>query len=83
MHIYTNEVTDWIIAADEADANAVLCEHYGYTQEQLEEEHIQITSQWPDDKTLTVRDDDGVRAKLLPAEWIAREGRGFLCSTEY
>lgn len=83
MHIYTNEVTDWIIAADEADANAVLREHYGYTQAQLEEEGAHVRKQWPDDKLLRVHDDDGVKRELLPAEWIAREGRGFLCSTEY
>lgn len=83
MHIYQNEVTDWVIAADEADANAVLREHYMYTQEELEEEQMQVTTMWPDDKPLRISDDDGTKTTLTPAEWIAREGRGFLCSTEY
>ena len=89
MHIYTNEVTDWVIAADRADADSVLCEHYAsardepLTRDQLVREGLEVTGDWPDDKPLTITDDDGTKTTLLPAEWIAREGRGFLCSTEF
>lgn len=85
MHIYTNEVVDWVIAESEDDANQVLCEQHGYTLEQLADEGMLITAQWPDDKPLTLTEEDAYPAKLtlLPAEWAAREGRCFLGSTQY
>lgn len=84
LHIYTNEVTDWIIAASEEDANAVLSEHYDLPLEGLREEGLEITAQWPDDKPLSIRDEHTDERKTqLPHEWASQEGRGLLCSNEY
>jgi hypothetical protein len=82
MHIYVNKVIDWVIAESVDDANAVLSEHYGYTLEQLIDDDTQITEQLPDDKPLTL-DEDGSKTTLTAAEWIAKEGRCLLGSTEY
>ncbi len=83
MKIYENMVTDWVIAESMDDANQVLCEHYQRTPEKLLEDELQVVGQRADDKPLTITDDDGTKTTLLPEEWVAREGRGFLCSTEF
>lgn len=72
----------WLIAESAEDARAVYCETTG---EKLDDYDPKDLEQWPDDKPITIFDSDtntGPKTTLLPAEWIARRGRGFLCTTE-
>lgn len=72
--------TDWVIAASAEDALAVWVEMCGERDEDLDP-----FERWPDDKPLTIvaGEDPDAKTTMLPREWIAQEGRGWLCSTEY
>lgn len=70
--------TDTVIAYDKLDVWRVLWAHTGsYVESDLD-----AFERLPDDceKTIT---DDGTRTTKTCREWIASDGRGFLCSTEY
>ncbi len=87
LHVFQSE-TDWVIAADEADANAVLVEHYGETLEQLAEQEMLVHRQLADEALLPITNEDGPDGKpervvMSCAEWAAKEGRSFLGSTEW
>lgn len=82
LRIYTSEV-DFVIAASEDEANAALCKMYGVDLGELLDTDLEVTGTWPDDKPLTVTDDDGRKVTKTGAGWIASEGRGVLCSTEF
>jgi hypothetical protein len=87
MKIWTNG-TEWWIAQDLEHLRKLYREFCGL---ELEDEDVAGDGwePWPDDKPIRIRENedddswppDGVT--LLPAEWIARDGPGFLCSTEY
>jgi hypothetical protein len=87
MHVYTND-TDTVIAADLDDVRAIIEAHIGCTLE-AEGWSLDDWRMLPDDEIKTIRFDDEVPPGVEPrvtktcAEWIASEGRGFLCSTEY
>lgn len=76
---------EWIIARDERDARAIWCESMG---EKLEDYPDQEWAEVPGEQTLTMMvdadgkiccsDDRFAALKLNAAEWIAREGRGYL-----
>lgn len=78
LHIYTDDY-EFVIAADPADALAVLREtHNAY---QIDPEDL---DKWPDDKPFTLYEDESrtVGATKLPAEWAIERGRGWLAATE-
>lgn len=83
MKMFTSE-TDTVIAESEADANALLCEEYDKTLDELIASGWQVTGERTK-APLTIQDwnDDGKPVTKTPAEWIASEGRCFLCSTEF
>jgi hypothetical protein len=81
LHVYQDTTkTDWVIAYSIDDASRVWSEHYG-----------EDLSDYPDlkwtlvrwDTTITVRSDIGCDLELKASDWINRNGRGFLASTEY
>ena len=85
MKVFTND-TDTVVAADLADVERVVEDHYGYTFEQ-EGMSLDDWSEVPPDEPITIcnfhncgPDDKETRTA---AEWAATEGRGFLCSTEW
>jgi len=86
LHAFTNEV-DILIARDIGDAWQIWQEHTGESDESYREELYQM----PDDAPIGIWWDgekiaelgQGEVLTLTAAEWVAREGRGFLCSTEY
>lgn len=82
MRVWTNYV-DWVVAADLDDVRKVLVEQYGDTPEidtWIEEGFTPLD----DDKPITITNySSGDPLTLTCADWIAREGRGHLCSTEY
>ena len=72
---------DWVVAESAEDATAIWTEHYGEPAEEL------YWKRWDDGRTLSVFDfdeDDNVHKVMRPcAEWIAQNGRGWLCSVNY
>ena len=72
---------DWVIAESAEDATAIWTEYYGEPAEELH------WKRWEDSRTLSVFDfdeDGNVQKVMRPcAEWIAKNGRGWLCSVNY
>ena len=79
LHVYQNEVIDSIVATSEEEARQIA---YEYTEQSEEYSDLEYT-QRPDDMPLTIHDDEGGKEIKTCAEWCARNGKGFLCSTEY
>lgn len=90
MKVWKGDV-DTVIAEDLADVRKVLAEMYGDSDEVTEMINDGFAPV-ADDQAITIVNVDEtqadgrkmpVRMTLTAAEWIAREGRGLLCSTEY
>lgn len=84
MKVWQGE-TDTIVADDLADVRKVLVELYGDSDE-ITEMMNDGFAEVSDDKSITINNVEDVphqRLTMTAAEWIAREGRGLLCSTEY
>lgn len=84
--VWTNG-TDTVIAANLADVRSVIEAQIGCTLEQ-EGWSLDDWSALPDEEPLTINleeQPEGLDPKVTKtcAEWVASEGRGFLCSTEY
>jgi len=83
LHVYENEVIDWIVAESEEEARAIGLSQSGDSEEYKDLEYTQCA----DDQPLTINWDDGPegagKMTLTCAEWCAKNGKGFLCSTEY
>lgn len=84
LRVFTNG-TDTVVAADLADAQRVVEAHHGVTFEQ-EGWSLDEWEEVPSDQLITIWD-EGYDALLYTsktaADWVASDGRGFLCSTEY
>lgn len=87
LHIFTNEI-DWVIARDLDDAYDALKEHNGTERHEIEP--FDPLFRMDDSEKLGIMvnsqgeiDDNGETLTLVADEWAKREGRGFLCSTEY
>ena len=76
---------DTAIAYNEEDAYSVMAEYEGITvAESKATRENAIPTITSDDAVITVRsDEDGSDTTLTAAQWVAREGRGFLCSTNF
>jgi hypothetical protein len=72
---------DTVIARDPEDVRVVLVECYG--DDALGDYKDDEPRELPEGKMLGVRDDDGVVTRKPVSEWIAENGRGLLCSTEF
>jgi hypothetical protein len=84
MKVWQGEV-DTVVAEDLADVREVLVNLYGDSDEVTEMMNDGF-AEVADDKSITIHnieDDPRSRLTLTAAEWIAREGRGLLCSTEF
>ena len=93
LRMFTND-TDTVIAKDVDDAWVVWSEHTGEDREDYDDPYGWSWKEMPGTEELSIWCDsagdpdtpesDGVElmAKTV-AEWIAAQGRGFLCSTEY
>lgn len=79
---------DHVVAADIDDAWDVWCAHRGEKRGEYEGEMARVADDaviriFVDAKGRITDESDKVKSlKLTAAEWAAREGRGFLCSTE-
>lgn len=84
MKVWRGE-TDTVVAEDLADVRKVLVEMYGDCDEVTEMMNDGF-SPVADDKPITIGNVEDVPANkltLTAGEWIAREGRGLLASTEW
>lgn len=84
LHVFGDDC-EWVIAHDLEDAKAVMCAVYGgavdWEPEQEPDEKSHACNVGPDGKP----DDGGhgEREILTNAEWAARLGRGYFCTTEF
>jgi hypothetical protein len=87
--LYMYEIgPDHLAAHSEDDAWALWCEHHGERREDYPDESADLV---PDDRMFAVLvetksgaiSDSGVTLKLSARDWVTREGRGFLFSSEY
>jgi hypothetical protein len=84
MKVWQGE-TDTVVAEDLADVRKVLVEMYGDSDEVTEMMNDGFAPV-PDEKSITIHNLEDVPANkltLTAQEWIEREGRGLLCSTEW
>ena len=84
-HVFRNDVIEWFVGADLADARAAAEDFYRNTVGEMPEsynENIEELRQEPDDKLLTMEDDDGTKVSKTCAEWAATLRHGFLGTTE-
>lgn len=85
--LYVYEIgPDHIIAHDEDDAWELWCRHHGERRSDYKGEPC---TRVDDDVVLSIIvdaagriSDSGAAVELSAREWVQREGRGFLCSTE-
>lgn len=78
LHVFRNDVIDWVIAESPEDADKICFEHTGNDEDDPHE--------WvalPDDQILAINDEDGGHVEKTCAALIAEHGRCFLASTEY
>lgn len=82
----TNELRVWRID-DGAEVHRVIA---GSKEEAIaeareldmcEDEDDFTVSEVPGDQLLTVREDDGTKETMTCAQWVEKNGQGFLCST--
>jgi hypothetical protein len=91
VNVYVISDADKVIAHGEADAWAVWTETTGMDPgEEFSEDPDEAIQELPADKVLRIicdadgnPSDDGETISRTCAEWVAHQGRGFLCSTEY
>lgn len=71
---------DWVVATSAEDARDVACALSG---ERIEDYDAGDWEFCAPGSTVTIRGEDGAPGETRTcAEWVARNGRGFLCSTE-
>jgi hypothetical protein len=81
LHVYCNDVTDWVISESAEEAEEMAIKELGYEPD--DDEYLNFTQE-PDDKVLSIWDEDGdIKDAKTCAEWCKSYGKGFLCSTEY
>ena len=84
LRLYTND-TDTVVANSAKEALNLWCAEF----EEDPKDHVDSFYELPDDKMLTIIDQDGGedweggRKSQLHSEWAREHGPGFLCSTEY
>lgn len=84
MNMYLIDGNDWVVASSEADAVSAAEENYGETLEEMSGEVPEVELLSPDRKvTVQNHNDTGESLTLTCAEWIARDGRGLLCSVNW
>ena len=80
VFVFNGNTTEHVIAADAADALAILVEVYD--AETVSDSEFDDPVELPDDANIRV-DIDGDVSTRTAAEWVGKFGRGQLCSSEY
>lgn len=85
MHVFTNG-TDMVVAEDTDDAWAVWCAYLGGERRE-DYEGAWNWEQVEEGKLIKIgveqNDGDVVVTEQTAREWVAADGRGFLCSSEW
>ncbi len=86
LHVFRMGHTDYVVAHNAEDAWAVLSQH-GYERCDYDDDDLE---ECPDSDSINILcdaeghiSDGGEALRLTHGEWADREGRGFLCSTEF
>jgi hypothetical protein len=86
LSVYANSVIEWFVA-ESADEAAGMLRKMNAEQWKMDEEELDTAFvQEPDDKKLSLEGDyePSVRVMQLTCEeWAAKNGKGFLATTEY
>ncbi len=84
LQVYHVDDSDWVVAESAEEAIRIGEALYGAPYERYDDEP---TPSYPEDdgKVLPIHNfaDDGVTVTHTCAEWVALQGRGFLCSENY
>lgn len=80
LKLYKNDVIEWVVAESPEDATAIMLSEKMHYDDPPEWEELPMDSKWTLFGQFT---DDGKDLTLTAAEWIARQGRGFLGTTEF
>jgi hypothetical protein len=88
LSVYANSVTEWYVAESPEQARAMLLEANSISHgPNIPEAELDLEfTQEPDDKVLKLEIDESgdLQVKELTcAEWAAKNGKGFLATTEY
>jgi hypothetical protein len=81
LHLYRNEVVDWFAA--ESLEQAITFARAHYQHEETFGDDMLVLKQEPDDKVLTMWEDDTPGRQQTAAEWALENGPGFWGSTNY
>ncbi len=80
LRVWEIEDCDWVIAESAAEALKIATEYQG----EYECEGEPVVLACPMDRPMSIHNDDtGETARKTMAEWIASNGRGWLCSENY
>jgi len=71
MHIWRLGDNSWWFAETGDQATEMFCKETGCTVEDSRGDNDDDPYQWPDDKPLTLREEDGSAETKMPSEWIA------------
>lgn len=85
LHAYKGEV-DWVVAESPEEAAILAQELYGPSSDPEGHDTPGHWTQVADDKPLAILDTEdpkGPKTTKTCAEWIASNGRGLLCTTEW
>lgn len=91
LHVYRNDVVEWVVALSAADAAVVMAANLlqnGYDETFLRDEADLNFALEPENKVITIHEywtGTGANGpeRLSCREWADTHGRGFLCTTEY
>lgn len=83
VHVFRNNVTEWVVAYDIKDAGRVLTEFWKKADPGVDPSELDFEFQQVDDSESLVMNDYGGSVTKTAREWANEKGCGFLMSTEY
>jgi hypothetical protein len=82
LHVYTN-CTEWIVAESLKEARELYREYAIIGSGACEDELDLDFAQEPDDKLISISNDDSTATRLTCDAWCQVNGKGFLATSEY
>ena len=76
LHVFSDD-EEFVVAADEADARAVMHDFGGPDVWGGDQE----INQEPDDRMFSILGEDGAKIRKTFGEWATEKGRGYLCAS--
>lgn len=81
--MFANDVTEWVIAESEEEANQIIAKHHGFDVSEMDEFSRVNTELSPNSYLTMDMDLDGRPVKKTVREWIEEYGKGYFGTTEY